>query len=663
MRLLPLLLLLLLTVTSRAQAVFGTDTVAVLAPFCDTPVPVCLGLPATQFPDYTILLDGAPYTSAPAGCAFDTIITYSYNTLYDQGNSGPYALNSWTVNGQAFSGQFDNITNLVALMNAWDPGGNWQHLPDELTIIGGGAGTSYSDIEATALVNGSPSIIGLNFGLDPQGTAFVIPPGTHQLTVQHNESNLRDTVTVVVDCLPAPQPETVTQTIELVPGGDNYKVCLSDAELSGPIVSLTDICSDESGTYVNFFLDEATGCVKYSALACNGSERACVVACDAAGLCDTTYFEIAVSDVQCAPAPEKLTETVPLNFTETICLDTTELPGTIISVENACFDNGSGYVDFEVNADDWCVTYTGLEPGLDEACLVLTDDKGFTDTTYLCVRVTTPVPDVIMDTLLAGTTVTHCLSTAELTPGSYVLVNDCATPQNLSATYTLDDVSLCVQIDAGPAGQDSACVILCDALGSCDTTTFYTTVVPDADFLLPLAVDDTVTVFQNTQTDIAVLLNDRYTATLPVAVTIAGSSSGTATVLPGGRVRYVPKANLCGEDVFVYELCNANGCDLARVTVRVRCEEAPRPEPVVYTGFSPNGDGINEFFTIEHLELWPTHTLRVYGRQGTLVLARENNYANDWGGTWWGQDLPDGTYFYQLEYEGKKQTGYVQIHR
>ena len=664
MRWFPALFLFFLAFPAALNAqVFGTDSVTVTTAFCDTPTPVCLGLPATDFPDYTILLDGEVYTSAPAGCAFDTIITYSYNTLYDQGNSGPYALTAWTVNGETFSGQFGNVANLVALMNSWDPTGNWTHLPDELTIIGGGSGTTYTDMQVTALLNGSPSIIGLNFGLDPQGTAFVIPSGTHALTVQHNESNLRDTVIVTVECLPAPTPETVTQTIDLDAGSNSYKVCLSDTELTGPIVSLTDLCPDENGTFVNFFLDQATGCVKYSALECNGTERACVIACDAAGLCDTTYFEITVSDAFCQPASEKITDAVLLNFSQTYCLDTDELPGNVIAIENACFADANGYVDFAMDGAALCVTYTGLEPGVDEACIVLTDDLGFTDTTYFCITVTTPVPQTILDTLIVGQSVTHCLSTAELTPGTFTFYNDCDNPQNGVADYTLDDVSLCVEIDAVEVGQAAACLIVCDALGSCDTTTFSTVVVPNTDFLVPLAMDDTVTIYQNTQTDIAVLLNDRYATALPVTVSLVGTQSGTAEVGADNVIRYTPKTDLCGMDQFVYELCNANGCDLARVTVEVLCEEAPVDDIVVYTGFSPNGDGVNDFFTLKNIELYPEHRVRVYNRWGILVLERENNYRNDWAAVWSGKDLPDGTYFYQLEYDGKNQYGYLQINR
>ena len=51
------------------------------------------------------------------------------------------------------------------------------------------------------------------------------------------------------------------------------------------------------------------------------------------------------------------------------------------------------------------------------------------------------------------------------------------------------------------------------------------------------------------------------------------------------------------------------------------------------TGFSPNGDGINDYFTFEGLENYPKNTLEVYNRWGNRILKREN-YQGNWDGTW-----------------------------
>ena len=85
-------------------------------------------------------------------------------------------------------------------------------------------------------------------------------------------------------------------------------------------------------------------------------------------------------------------------------------------------------------------------------------------------------------------------------------------------------------------------------------------------------------------------------------------------------------------------------------------------------GFSPNGDGINDYFEILDVEQYPNAKLTVYNRWGAEVYHSEH-YSNDWDGratnTIFGKDvLPAGTYFYILELgDGISEpfTGYVYI--
>jgi gliding motility-associated-like protein len=91
---------------------------------------------------------------------------------------------------------------------------------------------------------------------------------------------------------------------------------------------------------------------------------------------------------------------------------------------------------------------------------------------------------------------------------------------------------------------------------------------------------------------------------------------------------------------------------------------------IIPQGVTPNGDGVNDFFVINGIELYPNNVLRIYNRWGTLVFDA-NKYENNWNGqTNEGiivdqQDgnLPTGTYFYVLELEpGRKPiTGYVYL--
>lgn len=64
-------------------------------------------------------------------------------------------------------------------------------------------------------------------------------------------------------------------------------------------------------------------------------------------------------------------------------------------------------------------------------------------------------------------------------------------------------------------------------------------------------------------------------------------------------------------------------------------------------GFSPDGDGINDNFVIEH-EPDQLVALVVYNRWGNIVY-QNNQYQNDWNGKgthhYQGRDLEEGTYY------------------
>ncbi len=70
---------------------------------------------------------------------------------------------------------------------------------------------------------------------------------------------------------------------------------------------------------------------------------------------------------------------------------------------------------------------------------------------------------------------------------------------------------------------------------------------------------------------------------------------------------------------------------------------------IIPNGFSPNGDGINDFFVISGVMDYPNELI-IISRQGTQVF-KVKNYQNDWDGKYSsGDDVPDDTYYYILYY-------------
>jgi gliding motility-associated-like protein len=84
--------------------------------------------------------------------------------------------------------------------------------------------------------------------------------------------------------------------------------------------------------------------------------------------------------------------------------------------------------------------------------------------------------------------------------------------------------------------------------------------------------------------------------------------------------------------------------------------------PKIPNTFSPNGDGINERWTIEYLDTYPNNRVQVFTRAGQLVFE-SRGYTTPWNGTMNGKTLPIDTYYYIIEPgNGRKPlTGFVTI--
>ncbi|MBN8672760.1 MAG: gliding motility-associated C-terminal domain-containing protein [Chitinophagales bacterium] len=66
--------------------------------------------------------------------------------------------------------------------------------------------------------------------------------------------------------------------------------------------------------------------------------------------------------------------------------------------------------------------------------------------------------------------------------------------------------------------------------------------------------------------------------------------------------------------------------------------------------FTPNGDGINDRWLITNGNCLKSATAQVFNRYGAKVFE-SNDYKNTWDGTYKGNPLPDGTYYYVISFE------------
>ncbi len=64
--------------------------------------------------------------------------------------------------------------------------------------------------------------------------------------------------------------------------------------------------------------------------------------------------------------------------------------------------------------------------------------------------------------------------------------------------------------------------------------------------------------------------------------------------------------------------------------------------------FTPNGDGINDYWIVNDPDIISPFKVNIYNRSGKQVYAN-NDYTNTWTGQYDGNPLPQATYYYIIE--------------
>jgi len=162
------------------------------------------------------------------------------------------------------------------------------------------------------------------------------------------------------------------------------------------------------------------------------------------------------------------------------------------------------------------------------------------------------------------------------------------------------------------------------------------------------------------------------TATLdaaPATSTATGSWSliaGSGTIANAGDANTTVTNLALGANVFVWTLDNGT-CGTTTDTMVVVLKDCLKL--VIPNAFSPNGDGVNDFYVIENLEYYPENKFIVFNRWGNKVFEA-SPYTNTWDGTSqfgaaFGELLPESTYYYVLDPGTGDEafTGYIYLRR
>ncbi|MBK9329011.1 MAG: gliding motility-associated C-terminal domain-containing protein [Sphingobacteriales bacterium] len=167
---------------------------------------------------------------------------------------------------------------------------------------------------------------------------------------------------------------------------------------------------------------------------------------------------------------------------------------------------------------------------------------------------------------------------------------------------------------------------------------------------------------KNSNTDILLLCKEDAITFPP--------SNGTVSVLDDGSLVYTP-GGYFKADSFQYQICSAyfadslfiNGCPnegKGSAWVFILMDEC-----VIPNTFTPNGDGINDVFSIPCVR--NKTEFSVYNIWGVELYSSEN-YLNDWDGNYNGAPLPEGTYYYSFRYRNLdndeyNKAGFISLRR
>ncbi|HKK76738.1 MAG TPA: cohesin domain-containing protein [Saprospiraceae bacterium] len=153
----------------------------------------------------------------------------------------------------------------------------------------------------------------------------------------------------------------------------------------------------------------------------------------------------------------------------------------------------------------------------------------------------------------------------------------------------------------------------------------------------------------------------------PIAVMVETSPAAdgcngvaTATVSGGtGPYEYRWNSNAVSSDSIQTDLCpgeyrvavvDANGCEASPRVAEAEVLDRRFPCMDMRTVISPNGDGQNDNFLINCIELTNNNRLLIFNQWSQLVFEVEN-YDNEWRGTSMnGEPLPEGAYYFIFEF-------------
>lgn len=98
---------------------------------------------------------------------------------------------------------------------------------------------------------------------------------------------------------------------------------------------------------------------------------------------------------------------------------------------------------------------------------------------------------------------------------------------------------------------------------------------------------------------------------------------------------------------FVVSVTGQNGC-VSKDSINVFVTKSGINSYPVVNAFTPNGDGLNDYFGIKYWGYIGDYQISIFNRWGQVVFT-SSNPDKKWDGTYQGTAQPAGTYIYNIK--------------
>jgi gliding motility-associated-like protein len=463
-------LLFLSTFISAQTNFIKQDTVYAQSSECVGGVNICIdSISFFSALDYTFTLDGQPYSSANLeSCTVDSFYQYDYSGIYADNNQAPIDLLPSRINGQLRAQSFPNFKIFLDSLKVWAPVGNWYADTVSRFILNYPLNDTFNfDGQVLSKKYDLRGNVGYNY----IGLKLKVSPGFHTfIATDVLNGSVTDKVILRAACI---QKDTVRQTINI---GNSANYSVNTTQLLGipQSSSFVNLCA-KATTHVNFN-GLSSPSISYLGVSV-GNDTACLKICDQYGICDTT---ILIVTAQLAPS-RKITyrDSVAIGAPrESRCAIFQPLGTLNVFEEFTCTTTPQGRLNYTIDKVVGCINFTAVSLGFDTVCIRVCNTLGVCDTTTYILKaynapvvvqgVRTRVDDVV--TIGAGIKSVCGIRKPAGTINSFKIIGQSTLGH---VTFNLDTVGACINFTGLTVGTDSARVIVCNTLGTCDTTVYY----------------------------------------------------------------------------------------------------------------------------------------------------------------------------------------------